>query len=200
MFFWGGIIVLIINYFTTIQLCVICLGMSQPAHVVRQICHRDVGFCPRHPHASEHQAHHALFHESEHVLHSASRRWLHPVVCLLNLCQGMPFVAFLTYYGHDPAFAQSLFRAHMPCILPRRFALLRAAFQQLEGYLGVVHIGRGDCVVPHDLGSSFLISSAGGSSSGLMPRCPNMSRTLWLFCMCSRVMGSSPCRFLFSTL
>lgn len=40
--------------------------------------------------------------------------------------------------------------------------------------------------------STFLMSSAGGSSSGLMPRWFNIPRTLRLFCTCSAVMLVSP--------
>ncbi len=48
--------------------------------------------------------------------------------------------------------------------------------------------------------SSFFRSSAGGSSSGLIPRSLSMDRTLLLFWMCSSVMGRSPCKSFCFTL
>ena len=48
--------------------------------------------------------------------------------------------------------------------------------------------------------SNVFTSSAGGSSSGLMPRFPNISRTERLFCTCSDVMGCSPDMFFSTTL
>ena len=47
-------------------------------------------------------------------------------------------------------------------------------------------------VVEGDIDTSGGGGTAGGSSSGLIPRSPSMFLTLRLFCMCSAVMALSP--------